>query len=196
MRYIPTFQINRLGLMIVCLWICHPAFGSEERDGASSRAVPTSNVSVPYVPTPPDTVEALLRLAEVTSRDVVYDLGCGDGRVVIAAATRYGARGLGVEIDPERAQEARARVRATNLDGRVQIIEAVLFAIDIQSASVVVLYLSEEMNLKLRPQLLANMRPGSRIVSHHFTMGDWEPERTLKHGDDTIYLWRIPAVKQ
>ena len=182
--------------MIFGLLLCHSAVGSEERDGASSRAVPTRNVSVPYVPTPPDTVEALLRLAEVTSRDVVYDLGCGDGRVVIAAATRYGARGLGVEIDPERAQEARARVRATNLDGRVQIIEADLFAIDIQSASVVVLYLSEEMNLKLRPQLLANMRPGSRIVSHHFTMGDWEPERTLKHGDDTIYLWRIPAVNQ
>lgn len=134
----------------------------------------------------------MLKLAKVTRNDVVYDLGSGDGRIVITAAARHGARGVGVDIDPQRVSEARANVRAANLDGRVTIVHADLFDVDISKATVVAIYLSASLNQKLRPKFLAELKPGTRIVSHHFDMGDWMPEQTLQVGDGIIYLWRIP----
>ena len=158
---------------------------------------PIRKPDVVYVPTPQEVVNAMLQLAKVTRNDVVYDLGSGgDGRIVITAATRFGARGVGVDIDPRRVRESRANVRAANLDGRVRIVQGDLFKTDIQKATAVTLYLSQALNQKLRPKLLAELKPGARIVSHHFDMGDWEPERTVKVGDGTIYLWRVPEKKE
>ena len=135
----------------------------------------------------------MLRLANVSRNDVVYDLGCGDGRIVIAAALRYGARGIGVDVDPRRVDEARANVRSANLEGRVSIVHDDLFNVGLKGATVVALYLSAEINRKLRPKLLTELGAGSRIVSNHFDMGDWKPEQTMKIGDDVIYLWRVPV---
>jgi SAM-dependent methyltransferase len=135
----------------------------------------------------------MLTLAEVRRNDIVYDLGCGDGRIVITAAYRHGARGVGIDIDPQRVAEANAKARTLHLEGRVKFIQDDLFGFDFAPASVVMLYLSDELNQKLRPKLLAELKPGTRIVSHHFGMGDWKPERIVRAGEDTLFLWRVPA---
>jgi ubiquinone/menaquinone biosynthesis C-methylase UbiE len=139
-------------------------------------------------------VEAMLELAGVSAKDVVYDLGCGDGRIVVTAVQKYGARGVGVDIDPERIQDANQTAKRAGVTGRVQFVEGDLFKADIHEATVVTLYLLPEINAKLKPKLLRELKPGTRIVSHDFTMGiDWPPEKTVSIGRDTIYLWTIPA---
>jgi tRNA G37 N-methylase Trm5 len=147
---------------------------------------------VPFVPTPEDVVAGMLRLANVKRDDVVYDLGSGDGRIVIAAAKRYGARGVGIDIDPERVAEASRNARAAKVADRVRFLNQDLFESDLGEATVVTLYLLPRLNLKLRPKLLAELKPGTRVVSHGFDMGDWQPERTVMVGDTAIHLWRIP----
>jgi ribosomal protein L11 methylase PrmA len=134
----------------------------------------------------------MLKMAAVTKKDTVYDLGCGDGRIIITAAQKYGARGVGIDIDPERVQEATANVRKAGVADRVKIIRGDLFEADISPATVVTLYLLTELNLKLRPKLLRDLSPGTRVVSHAFAMGDWKPERTTDVSGTTVYLWRIP----
>jgi SAM-dependent methyltransferase len=162
----------------------------------SAQAQPRTP-DVLYVPTPHDIVTEMLRLAGVTSDDVVYDLGSGDGRVVIAAATRYGARGVGVDIDPQRVREGRANARQAGVADRVQFLQQDLFETDIREASVVALYLLPSLNMKLRPKLLTELRPGTRVVSHDFDMDDWAPDQVLQLPDasyrDTVYYWVIPA---
>jgi ubiquinone/menaquinone biosynthesis C-methylase UbiE len=151
-------------------------------------------LDVPYVPTNQPVVEAMLEVAGVSAQDVVYDLGCGDGRIVVTAAQKYGARSVGVDIDPERIQEANQNAKRAGVTGRVKFIEGDLFKADIHEATVVTLYLLPEINLKLKPKLLRELKPGTRIVSHDFTMGTaWPPEKTVRIGRDTIYLWTIPA---
>ena len=145
-----------------------------------------------FVPTAFETVNAMLKLAEVTSNDIVYDLGCGDGRFVVTASQQFGARGVGVDIDPERIKEARALAKRTGADSKVRFIEGDLFETDISEATVVTLYLLTRLNLKLRPKLLKELKPGTRIVSHAFDMGDWTPEKTAQVSGSSIYLWRIP----
>jgi SAM-dependent methyltransferase len=147
---------------------------------------------VAFVPTPEDVVAGMLRLANVKRDDVVYDLGSGDGRIVIAAAKGYGARGVGIDIDPERVEEAYRNARAARVADRVRFLNQDLFESDISEATVVTLYLLPRLNLRLRPKLLAELKPGTRVVSHGFDMGDWRPERTAKIGSTTIYLWTIP----
>jgi ribosomal protein L11 methylase PrmA len=137
-------------------------------------------------------VEAMLRLADVRPGDVVYDLGCGDGRIVIGAAQR-GARGVGVDIDPERVREARANARAAGVEDRVEIREGDLFETDVSDATVVMLFLQPEANLRLRPRLLAQLRPGARIVSHFHDMGDWTPRARITVSGRNVYLWTVPA---
>jgi SAM-dependent methyltransferase len=146
---------------------------------------------VPYVPTPEAVVEKMLDMAKVGPKDVVYDLGSGDGRIVIAAARR-GARGVGVEIDPERIREANANAKAAGVTGQVKFIEGDLFDADIGDATVVTMYLLPEVNLKLRPKLMAELKPGTRIVSQSFHMGEWQPEKTADVGYIKIYYWTIP----
>ena len=152
--------------------------------------------NVPDVRTPFPTVRAMLELAGVTGRDVVYDLGSGDGRIVITAAREFGARGVGVEIDPKLLAESRATAGRLGLAQRVRFVEQDLFETDLGEATVVTLYLGVEVNRRLRPKLLADLRPSTRIVSHEFDMGDWTPDRVARVQDDgrehVLYLWVVP----
>jgi len=151
---------------------------------------------VPYVPTPQNVVDEMLRLANVTKDDVVYDLGCGDGRLVITAVQKFGAkRGFGVDIDPERIAESNANAKAAGVTDRVTFAVQDLFQTDLKDATVVTLYLLPEVNLRLRPKLWSELRPGSRVVSHSFNMGDWEPQKTVtvSPGGQKLYFWTIPA---
>jgi SAM-dependent methyltransferase len=162
---------------------------------------PKHQVDVPYVPTTEEAVKAMLKLADVKTSDIVYDLGCGDGRIVIAAAKEYGAHGVGIDINPERIQEAKANAKKAGVENLVRFEENDLFDADIHEASVVTLFLLSSVNLKLRPKLLKDLKPGTRIVSNTFDMGDWKPnkEQTLDDtGDDNIglshkfFLWIVP----
>ena len=153
----------------------------------------------PFVPTPQDVVDRMLVLAEVTRQDVVYDLGSGDGRIVITAAKTYGARGVGVDIDPERISEATTNAKKAGVAHLVEFRRGDALDADVSAATVVTLYLVTSGNLKLRPLLTRQLRPGARIVSHAFTMGDWEPEKTDRfrdsQGDERVlYLWRSDGV--
>ena len=147
-----------------------------------------------YVPTPQEVVDGMLKLAKVGKNDVVYDLGCGDGRIVVAAA-RLGARSVGIDIDPIRIREAAENIRVAGVGDRAKLIEGDLFATDISEATVVTLYLLSRLNLKLRPNRLKELRPGTRIVSHAFDMDDWKPQRSESVGSSTIYLWTVPGKK-
>jgi SAM-dependent methyltransferase len=149
----------------------------------------------PYVRTPEDVVERMMKLAQVGPNDVVYDLGCGDGRLVIAAAQRYGARGVGVDFDMDRVKESQANAAKAGVESLVEFRQQDALKVDVSPATVVMLYLLSESNLKLRPILTKTLAPGSRIVSHQFSMGDWEPEKkeTLTDAEGSehiLYLWR------
>jgi SAM-dependent methyltransferase len=162
---------------------------------------------VPYVPTPEEVVVEMLKMARVTQNDMVYDLGCGDGRIVITAAKLFGARGVGVDIDPNLIRRSNENARKAGVTDRVKFIEQDLFETDIREATVVALYLLPELNLQLRPKLLRDLRPGSRIVAHEFDMGDWKPDNMAKvpkvklyyhpripyEKDTYFYYWVVPA---
>lgn len=147
---------------------------------------------VPYVPTRMEVVEEMLELADVSEEDVVFDLGSGDGRIVIRAAEVYGARGVGVELDPELVERARENAREAGVADRVEFRRSDLFEADLSGASVVMLYLLRSVNRKLRPKLLRELEPGTRVVSHDFDMGEWEPTDVEDLEADRLYLWRIP----
>jgi len=149
-------------------------------------------LDVPYVPTPQAVVDKMLEMAKVGPNDVLYDLGCGDGRIVITAASRFGARGVGIDIDPERIAEAKENAKKAGVAERVQFRQADLFKSNFAEATVVTLYLLPDINRRLRPQLWRQLKPGTRIVSHAFDMGDeWPPERTDRVDYKTIYAWTI-----
>jgi len=149
----------------------------------------------PYVPTPQDVVDRMLQLAEVTAKDVIYDLGCGDGRIVVTAAKKYGARGVGFDIDPQRIKEAEANAKREGVENLAKFILKDAMTVDVSPATVVTLYLLPDSNRKLRPILTRQLRPGSRIVSHAFDMDEWEP-LLVEHMTDssgmsrTIYVWK------
>ena len=152
----------------------------------------------PYVPTPPDVVDRMLTLAGVTSNDVVYDLGSGDGRIVIAAAQKFGARGVGVEIDPVRVADAQRNAAIAKVEHLVTFRVEDALMTDVSGASVVTLYLLSSQNVALKPRLMAQLRPGARVVSHNFAMGDWQPDVVDTFVDAgkwprTLYLWKIPG---
>jgi SAM-dependent methyltransferase len=151
---------------------------------------------VPYVPTPQNVVDEMLTLANVSKNDVVYDLGCGDGRLVITAVKKFGAkRGFGVDIDPQRIAESNENAKTAGVTDRVSFAVQDLFQTDLKDASVVTLYLLPAVNLKLRPKLLSDLKPGTRVVSHSFDMGDWKPDKTIvvQPGGQILHLWTIPA---
>ena len=145
----------------------------------------------PYVPTPQEVVDRMLALANVSKSDVVIDLGCGDGRIPITAARVFGARGIGVDIDPQRIAEANENARKEGVAHLVTFKQADLFATDISEATVVTLYLLPRLNVKLRPKLFQGLKTGTRIVSHAFNMGDWEPEQTINVEGRTVYMWTL-----
>ena len=155
--------------------------------------VPQIQINAPYVSTPREVVATMLKLAHVTSTDTVYDLGCGDGRIVIAAAKEYHAHGVGIDLKPELIREARANARKEGVEGLVKFEVGDIFDADLRPATVVTLYLLPDVNRRLRPKLANELKPGSRIVSHDFDMGSWKPDREEQIGSSHIYLWTVPA---
>jgi SAM-dependent methyltransferase len=161
-----------------------PAWAQKE----TPRDLPT----VPYVPTPQEVVDKMLQMARVGAKDVVYDLGCGDGRIVITAAKRFGARGVGIDLNPERIAEANANARAAKVEDRVKFMTGDLFQADFSEATVVALYLLPSVNAALRPQLWRQLKVGTRVVSHEFDMGEaWPPEKTELVDGRRIHSWTI-----
>ena len=161
---------------------------------AEESGAPVREPDVPFVPTPSRVVDAMLQLANVTKDDVVYDLGCGDGRIVISAARDFGARGVGIDIDPLLIEEANEDAEEAGVTDRVRFVVDDIFedSIDLREATVVALYLLPELNLRLRPKLLRELRPGARIVSNSFHMGDWEPNVEMEVENNRVYLWIVP----
>ncbi len=153
-------------------------------------------LDVPYVPTPMDVVEAMLDIAKVGKNDVVYDLGCGDGRIVVTAAKKFGATGIGVDLNPERIEEANAYAKEKGVERKVKFYEGNLFDFDFSKASVLTLYLLPDVNLQLKPKILAEMKPGSRVVSHAFDMGDWKPDKQILVDGRTVYMWTVPKKEK
>ena len=158
----------------------------------TAEAQPDKEPDVPYVPTPQPVVNRMLELANVDEDDFVYDLGSGDGRIVITAAEKYGARGIGIDIDPERIKEARKNAKEAGVTDLVEFRQQDLFQTDLTKATVVTLYLLPDINIKLRPKLLKELEPGTPVVSHDFDMDEWEPDTTVEMGTDVVYLWHIP----
>ena len=157
-----------------------------------AQAAPLREPDVHYVPTPQAVVDAMLEMAAVTGKDVVYDLGCGDGRIPITAAQKYGARGVGIDIDPRRIADATENAKAAGVTGQVTFLTQDLFTSDFKDATVVTLYLSPSLNERLIPRLKAELKPGTRIVSHAFDMGaTWPPEAKEEVAGKTIYYWTI-----
>ena len=157
-------------------------------------------LTVPYVPTPQNVVDKMLEMAKVTKKDTVYDLGCGDGRIVVTAA-KIGAKGVGVDLDPERVKDSLENVKSNKVEKLVEIRKGDVLETDVSSASVVTLYLLPEVNLNLKPILINQLKPGSRVVSHDFDMGRWEPEKRVEVKSENgrthiVYLWTIPKDKK
>ena len=156
----------------------------------------TGSPQAPFVATPPDVISRMLQFGQVGPSDVVYDLGCGDGRIVIAAAEAYGARGVGVDIDPQRIDEARRNARAAGVEHLVSFRVQDALETDVSEATVVTLYLVASLNARLRPRLMTQLRPGARIVSHNFPIGDWQPDavdvfRSADGQSRTLLRWNI-----
>ena len=167
---------------------------------AAQTPQPRRPPDVPFVPTTDEAVQAMLKLAGVTKNDIVYDLGCGDGRIVIAAAKSFGAHAVGIDINPTRIGEAKENAKKAGVENLVRFEENDLFEADFHEASVVTLFLLPNVNLKLRPKLLQVLKPGTRVVSNTFDMGDWKPEKEITVGDSDeqaylshrLFLWTIP----
>lgn len=159
---------------------------------AATAQEPEVQKDVPYVPTPPDVVERMLKLGNAKAGDIHYDLGCGDGRIVIMAVQKFGAaRGTGYDIDPQRIKEANENAEQAGVTGKVKFILGNLFEADFRDATLVTLYLLPEVNMRLRPKLLKDLKAGSRIVSHQFDMGDWEPDKQIQIEWRTVYMWTV-----
>jgi len=181
-----TTQILALGLVAVL------AATPSALANAQEAATATRRPDVIYVPTPEEVVDAMLQVAKVTKNDVVYDLGTGDGRIPVTAAKKYGARGVGIDIDPQRIKDANENVQKNGVGDKVRIIQGDLFETNISEATVVTLYLLPSLNQKLMPKLMKELKPGTRIVSHAFDMGDWKPEQELDVNGRKVYFWTIP----
>ena len=193
---------NRLRFAIAAAAIL--SLGAVALSAQKAAAPKPRDPDVPYVPTTPEAVEAMLKLGEVKKTDMLYDLGCGDGRIVIAAAKTFGTRGVGIDIDPQRIKEANENAKRAGVESLVRFEQGDLFEANFAEATVVTLFLLPRINLKLKPRLLEQLKPGTRVVSNTFDMGDWkaEKESSVDNEDfDTglsrkFFLWRIPANKQ
>ena len=196
-----------IALLTVASIGCGNAGQSSDRASGTAATSPTPNgpsvflaedpLDVPYVPTPTEVVARMLSMANVNKNDLLYDLGSGDGRIVITAAREYGARGVGYDLNPQRIKESNENARRAGVTKRVRFTQQDLFEADLSGATVVTLYLLPEVNLRLRPKLLRELRPGTRIVSHNYSMGDWEPESVaeveIKGTKHYVYSWTVPA---
>lgn len=184
-----------------CLAFSLACFGvaaiAQESKTANERSAPTKQMRTPdvvYVPTPVEVVDAMLKVAKAGKGDVLYDLGSGDGRIPIMAVEKYGVtRAVGIDINPERIAEAEANSAKAGVRDRVRFLNEDLFEAKISDATVVTLYLLNSLNIKLLPKLLDDLKPGTRVVSHAFDMGNWKPQQTLKVDGQSVYFWTIPA---
>ncbi len=173
-------------------WISDPDF--EDLDFSDNGGEPPELLlDVPYVPTDTKIVQAMLDLAEITNKDYLYDLGCGDGRIVVTAALERGTRGIGIDLDPMRIAEAMELAGNSMVEHMTDFFEADLMEVDFSEATVITLYLLDMVNVELRPRLLEELKPGTRIVSHAFDMADWKPDRHVRLGSVNLYKWIIPA---
>jgi precorrin-6B methylase 2 len=163
---------------------------------AAPQEAPTRRPDVIFVPTPEEVVEAMLQVANVTKNDIVYDLGCGDGRIPVTAARKHGARGVCIDIDPQRIKEANENVAKNSVGDRVRVMNADLFATDLSEASVVTLYLLPSLNVKLMPKLVKELKPTTRIVSHAFDMGDCKPEKEIDVNGRKVYFWTVDTLRK
>jgi tRNA G10 N-methylase Trm11 len=185
-------RVRQLSFVTVVL-----ALGLIMPAGAQQTQAPLRSPDVIFVPTPPEVAEAMMKLASVTPKDLVYDLGCGDGAIVTMAAQKFGARAVGIDIDPQRVKEANERVQKAGVTDKVKILNADLFTSDIASATVVTLYLLQSLNIKLIPKLNSELKPGTRIVSQSFDMGEEYPaEKTVDVNGRNVYLWTVPMKKR
>jgi ribosomal protein L11 methylase PrmA len=166
-----------------------------EQLAQAQSATTTRPPDVVFVPTPQEVVEDMLRLVSARKGDVLYDLGSGDGRIPITAAKKYGIRGVGIDIDATRIRQATENAKKEGVSHLVQFRQEDLFTADFSEATIVTLYLLPELNVKLRPRLMEQLKPGTRVVSHAFDMGDWKPEKRLESNGRKIYFWTIPAKK-
>ena len=185
-----TLRLHRITLSLLLSALAGAALVAQQ----TAAPAPARNPDVIYVPTPQEIVVGMLKLAHVGPGDVVYDLGSGDGRIPITAVKEFGAqRGVGIDIDPQRIAEANANAKAAGVTDRVQFLNQDLFTSNFGEASVVTLYLLPSLNLKLRPKLWSELKPGVRVVSHSFDMGDWVPEQTQQILGKNIFFWTIPG---
>ena len=189
-------QVGRRAVLAAPLALLLPApFSSAQSTESTPAAQPAEvkpKLDVPYVPTPQPVVDKMLQMGKVRRNDMLYDLGCGDGRIVVTAATRHGARGVGIDIDPARIEEARQNAKLAGVQDRVQFRVENLFDADFSRATVVTLYLLPDINRRLRPQLWRQLKVGTRVVSHAFDMGDeWPAERMERVHNSTLYSWTI-----
>ena len=184
-------------LYLLALSLCFSGYDANAQSTGQEQQPSGKQLRSPdvvFVPTPYEAVDAMLKVAKTGKNDVVYDLGSGDGRIPIMAVQKYNAtRAIGIDINPERIREAEANLKAAGVGDRVRFLNEDLFDANIGDATVVTLYLLPSLNLKLIPKLLADLKPGTRIVSHAFDMGSWKPEQTLNAGGSTVYFWTIPA---
>jgi SAM-dependent methyltransferase len=192
--------LGRLGWVLVFLVSLGACSGVGGGSTTASLRRPAEPYFAPFVATPQEVVDEMLRMAGVGKDDRVYDLGSGDGRIVIEAARRYGARGVGIELDPDLIRRAQENARRANVSHLVEFRQQDVMTVDLSPATVVTIHLSREANLKLRPRLRAQLRPGARVVSHEFNMGDWEPSAIRRVWDEpsglrTLYLWRIESSR-
>ena len=184
----------RTSARLTTTWLVALALLAGCASTTDTASKPTPKLDVVWVPTPPEVIAVMLDMANVGPKDLVYDLGCGEGEILIAAAKR-GARGVGVDLDPVRIKNARANAKKAGVADKLTFFEQDLFKTDISKATVVTLYLLPELNERLRPTLLKVLKPGTPVVSHDFAMGDWQPEKTVEISltrTHRAYLWRIP----
>ncbi len=195
-------RILTLILFVSICAICSSSFARQTTPGTSPQTPgtqpatqdkPARSPDVVYVPTPQEVVDEMLKVADVKKGDVIYDLGSGDGRIVITAAQKYGVRGVGIDIDPQRIKEANENAEKAGVTKLVKFLNQDLFETDIREATVVTLYLLPELNVRLKPKLMRDLKPGTRIVSHAFDMGDWKPEKSLEVNGRKVYFWTIPT---
>jgi len=184
---------RRVVLICACVMLCGSPIVSGQ--SATQAPAPARTPDVIFVPTPQEVVDAMLKVANVGPRDVIYDLGSGDGRIPITAAKTVGARGVGIDIDPQRIREANENARSAGVADKVKFLNQDLFTTDISEATVVTLYLLPSLNLKLLPKLNRELKPGTRVVSHAFDMGTAKPQETLNINGRTIYYWTIPIAQ-
>ena len=184
MRYVAMAAALLLATSTAC--------SESKATGQAAAETATRTPDVIYVPTPPQVVDAMLEMAKVKDGDVLYDLGSGDGRIPIAAAKKFNVRAVGIDIDPQRIKEANANAKASGVTDEVTFRQEDLFEADFSDATVVTLYLLNSLNEKLRPKLLRELKPGTRIVSHAFTMGDWKPEQSRDVDGSMTDMWTVP----